>query len=303
MVDDQTKNRGMMVFEVFIAHLKQYTDLDAIKKQYKDSSGIIDELYSYTLICSRKIIDPDPDNYIQYDPDEATIVGLLVKQHKSLEQLIHAHDSGFLDVAWPFIRINYEAYIKMLYLIRGGKDAQRDYRLKSYKNRYRMYEKYNKKGNGVTDVFLYKFLEDIKSDGFTIQDFEAVASWKAFEGKSFEKLMIEFEPEDLYLSSYALSSDSIHSDWGDIRQLHLQERDGCYAVKIEPKKYHGRVILACVYLHLQALESFLEWYKTDFGAEILQAEDLITELKRVSKILLSYFLKVYESKPDVFVKN
>lgn len=293
----------MMVFEDYIAHLKQYTDLDAIKKQYKDSSGIIDKVCSYTLMCSRKIIDPDPNNYIQYDPDDATIVGLLVKQHKGLEQLIQAHKLGTLDVAWPFIRINYEAYIKMLYLIREGKAAQREYRLKSYKNRYKMYEEYNKKGNGVTDVFLYKFLEDIKAEGFAIQDFEAVTSWKAFGGLSFEKLMTEFEPGELYLSGYALESDSIHSDWGDIRQLHLQERDGRFAVKIEPEKYHGRVILFCAYLHLQALESFLEWYKTDFGAEIVQAEGLITELKRVGKILWSHFLNVYEYNPDVFVKN
>lgn len=293
----------MTVFEELIAHLKLYADLDAIKMQYKDSNGIIDELCLYTLACSQKIIDPDPYNYIQYDPDDATIVGLLVKQHKGLELLIKSHKSGNLDVACPFIRINYEAYIKMLYLIREGEAAQRDYRLKSYKNRYKLFEKYNKKGNGVTDVFLYKFLEDIKADGFTIQDFEAITSWKAFGGKTFEKLMKEFEPEKLYLSTYALCSDSIHSDWGDIRQLYLQEFNGKFAVNIEPEKYHGRLILSCIYLHLQALESFLEWYKTGFGAEIVHAEDTITELKRVSRILLSHFLNVYENKPDVFVRN
>ena len=293
----------MSVFEELIAHLKHYSDLATIQKEFKDSSGIIEELCSYTLMCSRKIIDPDPDNYIQYGPDDATVIGLLIKQHKGLEQLIQAHNSGTLDVAWSFIRINYEAYIKMRYLIREGKSAQRDYRLKSYKNRYKMYEKYNRKGNGVTDVFLYKFLEDIKAEGFTIQDFERISSWKAFGGKSFEMLMKEFEPEELYLSSYALGSDSIHSDWGDIRQLHLQELDGNFAVRIEPEKYHSRVILSCVYLHLQALEGFLQWYKTDFGAVIVNADDLISELKRVSRILLSHFLDVYEYQPDVFVKN
>ena len=191
----------------------------------------------------------------------------------------------------------------MRYLIREGKSAQRDYRLKSYKNRYKMYEKYNRKGNGVTDVFLYKFLEDIKVEGFTIQDFEAIKSWKAFGGKSFENLMKEFESAELYLPSYALVSDSIHSDWGDIRQLHLQELDGKFAVKIEPEKYHGRVILSCVYLHLQALENFLQWYRTDFGAEIIHAEDLVAELIRVIGILNSYFIGIYENKPDVFVRN
>lgn len=293
----------MTVFEEIIARLNYFKDIEAIMQFSADSSVIIEELCTYTLMCSRKIIDPNPDNYLQYDPDDAVVVGLLVKQHKGLEQLIQAHNSGNLDVAWPFIRINYEAYIKMRYLIREGKSAQRDYRLKSYKNRYKMYEKYNRKGNGVTDVFLYKFLEDIKVEGFTIQDFEAIKSWKAFGGKSFENLMKEFESAELYLPSYALVSDSIHSDWGDIRQLHLQELDGKFAVKIEPEKYHGRVILSCVYLHLQALENFLQWYRTDFGAEIIHAEDLVAELIRVIGILNSYFIGIYENKPDVFVRN
>lgn len=78
----------MSVFEELIAHLKNYSDLATIQKEFKDSSGIIEELCSYTLMCSRKIIDPDPDNYIQYGPDDATVIGLLIKQHKGLEQLI-----------------------------------------------------------------------------------------------------------------------------------------------------------------------------------------------------------------------
>lgn len=254
-------------------------------------------------MCSKKIIDPDPDNFILYDPDDATVVGLFVKLHKGLKVLLSAHFSGTLDALWPLIRINYEAYIKMRYLIREGKDAQKEYRLKSYKNRYKMYQKYNDGGNSVTDVFLYKFLNDINDEGFTIKDFGESTSWKAFGGKSFEELMKEFEPAENYLSGYALESDSIHSDWGDVRQLHLQPSNGRFFVKIEPKQYHGRVILACIYLHLQAIESFLNWYKNDFGAEIVFAEELITELKRVSQMLMLHFIDIYKNSPDYFVQH
>lgn len=293
----------MTVFEEITQHLKQYSDIEAISSRFKNSNSVVQELGEYTVLCSRKIIDPDPENYIQYNPDDATIVGLFVKQHKGLECLFEAHKSGRLDVAWPYIRIDYEAYIKMRYLIDKGRDARRDYRIKSYKNRYEMYKRHNKKGNGVTDVFLYKFLSDIKEEGFTIEDFEAITSWKAFGGLSFEKLMKEYEPADFYLPGYALESDSIHSDWGDIRQLHLNMLHGKYSVKIDPEIYHGRVILMCIYLHLQSTGYFLEWTKKDFGVEILYADDLVDELKRVSAILMSYFVEIYENTPDVFVNK
>lgn len=293
----------MTVFKEFIQQLKQYDSLGAIQTRFQDSSGIIKELGTITVLCSQIIIDPDPENYIQYDPDEATVVGLFIKLHKGLDVLFNAHLSGALDAVWPLIRINYEAYIKMRYLIREGKDAQKEYRLKSYRNRYRMYKEYNDGGNAVTDVFLYKFLNDIKDEGFTIQEFENNKSWKAFGGKSFEELLKEFEPAENYLSGYALGSDSIHSDWGDIRQLHLQPSNGHFVVKIEPEKYHGRVILACIYMHLQAAESFLDWYKNDFGADIVFAEELIKELKRVSEMLMLHFIDIYKNRPDFFVQN
>lgn len=293
----------MSVFKTIIQYLKQFTDIEVMSSHFKDSSGIIEKIGEYTLLCSKKIIDPDPSNFIAYKPDDATIIGLFVKQHKELNLLFNSHLSGNLDAAWPLIRINYEAYIKMKYLIRGGSSLQRDYRLKSYKNRFKMYQKFNQKGNGVTDVFLNKFLDDIKQDGFSIEDFESMNNWKAFDGKYFESLLKEFEPGENYLSGYALGSDSIHSDWGDIRQLHLGSDDGHYVVKIEPEKYHGRVILACIYLHLQATESILKWYKTELDAEIIDADELVAELKRVSSLLMSYFIDIYENTPDIFVRK
>ena len=83
----------MTVFEEIIARLNYFKDIEAIMQFSADSSVIIEELCTYTLMCSRKIIDPNPDNYLQYDPDDAVVVGLLDKQHKGLEQLIQAHNS------------------------------------------------------------------------------------------------------------------------------------------------------------------------------------------------------------------
>lgn len=106
-----------------------------------------------------------------------------------------------------------------------------------------------------------------------------------------------------FLNIYTFNYTPLPVDHGNGFQNIVHHVHGNCAVRIEPEKYHSRVILSCVYLHLQALESFLQWYKTDFGAVIVNADDMISELKRVSRILLSHFLDVYEYQPDVFVKN
>lgn len=266
--------------------------------QVKD---LIAKVVSYTVKLSELTIDPDPNNYVVYSPDEATVVGLFVKQHKGFVMLADAHYSGRLDSCWPIIRINYEAYIKMKYLIQEGKSAQREYRLLSFKNRYDIYKGYNTEDNPVADVFIYKFLEDIKAEGFAISDFENVTNWKAFGGKSLKCLVDEIAPDDKYLFQYALMSDSIHSDWGDIRQLHLASSNGNYVIKNEPEVYHERVVLSLVYSHILALESFLKWYKNDFGAEIYRGEETVSELKRVTCLIYLRFMDTYKNHPDVFV--
>ena len=114
--------------------------------QVKD---LIAKVVSYTVNLSELTIDPDPNNCVVYSPDEATVVGLFVKQHKGFVMLTDAHYSGRLDSCWPIIRINYEAYIKMKYLIQEGKSAQREYRLLSFKNRYDIYKGYNTEDNPV----------------------------------------------------------------------------------------------------------------------------------------------------------
>ena len=55
----------------------------------------------------------------------------------------------------------------------------------------------------------------------------------------FQKIE-EIEGEGLYNSLYAIISDSIHSDWGETRQLYLkkqEEKDYMYTYMNDSEKY------------------------------------------------------------------
>ena len=66
---------------------------------------------------------------------------------------------------------------------------------------------------------------DIKSEDFSIEDIaEADAKKKkAFGGKTLAQLVEEFDQKETYTPVYGYLSDSIHTDWGETRQLYLHE--------------------------------------------------------------------------------
>lgn len=107
----------------------------------------------------------------------------------------------------------------MSYLIIHGEKAQKEYRLYSFKDRYRFFKSSKDKENGYFDVRNKKFLEDLKSEGFKLEDLESAQ--KSFGGKNMRQLIEEIDGEGLYNSLYAIMSDSIHSDWGETRQVYL----------------------------------------------------------------------------------
>lgn len=287
----------MSFTEELIQSFKAIKTVDDVKQRLSSGNDLIVNICDAIAGVVNTILDPCPEHYIVVDKNKATVIGLMVKQFKCYDVLLKAHRDGNLDSVFALFRIGYEAYIKMLYLIKHGAEAQKDYRLKSYKRRYELFQKFNGQNNPTMNVFIYKFLEDIKEDGFSVDDFKAVTDWRQFEGKSFEALMSEFEPVDLYIPTYALISDSVHSDWGDIRQLHVQGKNDNYCIKLGPVKLNDRVILPFADILLMASKTYLDWL--EIGLE--SVEECLSELHRLIHLIGEMYKDIYKNQPDTFV--
>ena len=109
----------------------------------------------------------------------------------------------------------------MKYLIIHGETAQHEYRLLSYKDRYKFYEQTKDEDNIYFKSRNAKFLNNLQDDGFSLDDLKPIIGKKAFGGKTFRDLVRDLDDDRLYTSLYGILSDPIHSDWGEISQVYL----------------------------------------------------------------------------------
>ena len=258
--------------------------------------SVCDKLISLLKI----IIDPDKNAYICMSRDDATILGLFVKQFKYLQDLVASYRSENTHLFFLVQRIRYETIIKMTYLIKYP-SARREYRLKSYKNRYKIYKE--KTDDPVYKVMISKFLDDIVSDDFSTGDFEQIKDWR-LGSKSFDKIVADVDYAENYKLAYGIPSDMIHSDWGEIRQLYLkQTEDGKVMFHdLGERKLHYRGLLYELDLSCNAAYSFINWVEDSEEFRYNKfIKTNIREIHEIVSIILEHVLNIFRTSPETYM--
>lgn len=263
-----------------------------------DNSRLVYPLCDKTLLIISKCVDLDPNNYFVFDNNKATIAGLFIKQVKLFEEFYEAYKSDKLYLCVILQRIIYEAFIKMEYLIKDGDEAQKTYRSYSYKDRNKFYEEYKTSEEGYFKIRNKKYLNDLVDDGFTIDDIKK--SKKSFGGKNIFQLMKEFEDKSLYGSLYGMASDSIHSDWGDIRQLYLRKasEQNIYIIPEDiTMKAHFRYLLPMLDIINDSAIKYIDWILSIDSSyqKLIVYKNKLNEFKRVSTLIMECVFKEYNN--------
>lgn len=283
-----------------ITPFSKFQTVEDIRLFLEDRESVIIPVCDNTLFVMRKILDPRKDEFLTFGPDDATVVGIMVKIYKLTEAIVDAYKNNKLELICIYSRLIFEAYIKMRYLIDNGVKSQREYRLSSYKGRLEMYNEHLKNPNPVSEVMVRKFLSDIKEEGITINEIES-APKKAFGGKNFRQILKEVGAEELYTSQYSILSDSIHSDWGETRQLYMYVKDGRYAAKIDDEIAHYRTVIPNIHTALTATKDYISW-ASDLGYTELKAfYGLVCEFIRVVRLISKSFIEVYQNTPETYM--
>ncbi len=253
------------------------------------------------LLCILKIIiDPDEERYICMSRDDATILGLFVKQYKYLQDIVDSYKSQNTHLFFLLQRIRYEAIIKMLYLMKHP-DARREYRIKSYKNRHNVYKEHN--NDTMFLVMISKYLEDIQKDSISIDELDQIKNWK-LGSINFDQMVGEVDHKENYRLAYGLPSDMIHSDWGEIRQLYLdQNEDGTLMFHdLEDKPLHYRALLYELAISCKAATSYMKWVEDIDNIEYSdRIKTRICEINDVLIIAQKHVLNIYSSSPDTYM--
>lgn len=254
----------------------------------------------------RKSISPNDKDYICCHRKQAPILGLYVKIYKFWKECLEVYKRGELGIYIVYERILCEAFTKMVYLIVNGEEALDDFRLTSYKNRIIAYNKTEKEDDGVNLVRNTKFLDDLKADGFTTEDL------KSIKPKNFKTILnlinqiyTQEEKDLIYTLKYGLSSDAIHSDWGELRQIHLNDiGEGMMVPNIGELVYnHYRIILPIADIISLAIQAFVS-YINEIKAVINAGDALVSmaeEIQRVLRLIFEHIKDEYENTPDAFM--
>jgi hypothetical protein len=266
-----------------------------------DNEKLILPICDNIVFALGKCLDPVEDSYIVYNRNQATVIGLFVKQYELFQSFISASRNGDTAATIIFFRIIYEAYIKMRYLIKYGENAQKEYRLCSYTNRYKFYLAHKDEDNPVAKISITKFISDIKEEDFTIDDIEEVVTKKKknFGGKTFAQLVEEFDQKEFYNAVYGYLSDSIHSDWGEARQLYLQTTENFSFVYNPEKdiKIPLRELTAISQVMLESSFAYFDWFEAiDNKFPIIGImKSLLKEMQRVISLIMVNIANDYKS--------
>lgn len=279
----------------------KYQKPEDVRPYIDDNEKLILPICDNIIFALRKCLDPFEDNFVTYDRNQATVLGVFIKQYQLFQSFVKASRDNDVAATIIFQRITYEAYIKMQYLIKYGEESQKEYRLCSYKSRYKVYQTYKDNDNQIARIMIEKFNADIKNEDFSIEDIaEAVAKKrKGFGGKNLSQLVDEFEQKNIYIPIYGYLSDSIHTDWGETRQLFLQETDDASFVYNPQKdiKTPARLLAAQAQIMLDSSFLFFDWLESiDRKFDIVSImEALLIEHNRVLSLILVNISEDYKS--------
>ena len=277
---------------------KSLVAISDVEPLLDNNNDLVYPLCDNTLFFISKCINLDPENDVVFDNNQATIAGLFIKQVKLFEEFYDAYKKGKLYLCGILQRIIYEAFIKMEYLIKYGDEAQETYRKYSYKDRFKFYEEYKTSEKGYFKIRNKKFLDDLEDDGFTIDDIKNLK--KSFGGKNFFQLVEEFEDKSLYTSLYGMASDSIHSDWADIRQLYLRKKSeqNSYIIPEDLKmEIHFRYLLAMLDIINNSAIKYIDWFlslTTNYN-QLIVYKNMLAEFRRVYTLIMECVFKEYNS--------
>ena len=151
-------------------------------------------------------------------------------------------------------------------------------------------------------------MKDLEADGFTINDIKSAhpRTFKSIQ-EIVESTYTKEEKDILYTVIYGFSSDAIHSDWGELRQIHLNDTgDGMMTPNIDEIIYnHFRIILPMADIVSQAIQVFIPIINET--KEIIIAGDSIVtmaeDIQRVIRLVFEHVADEYEKNPDVFLQK
>lgn len=276
-------------------------------KPLLESNDFIYSICDNVLFVMKHCIDIDKENYLIVNSNQATVLGLFNKQFRLFSHFVDCYKSNKMEICFILQRIIYEAFIKMLYLIKKGVSVQKQYRENSYRNRLDFYENTDNAQYGYLKIRNKKFILDLEEEGLSIEDIKK--SKKPFPPmtqliKELEKYNKKEKENNskFYNSLYGIPSDPIHSDWGEIRQLYLEKGKNFNEYYVEVNKIiegHYRYLILFTEIMIESTSNYINWINSIFDLNTFRL--LLSELKRITILIMQCVFDEYNAEDSKYM--
>lgn len=253
------------------------------------------------LLISYKMLDPNKDNFVVFEQDQAPIAGLFHKQVRFFKYYIQSYEDNNPDICFLLNRIIYEAYIKMRYLIDNSEDIK-EYRALSYKSHVEILNNPILSNTPNAGVLRRKFERALNVEGFSIDDIEQARRNPG--GKNFRQMQELYDHPALYSPIYSATSDSIHSGWNEIRQMYLRCDDDNkqYVVDTEYSQVlHYRMLISIGNIMVDSSIAYYQWITRILPGIAPGLSPLLKEFKRICLLISEVIIDTYKENPEQYL--
>ena len=253
-------------FEIDAADVRTFDDEESFTAV---SVGLLVERGSYLCIAT-SILPPPPHRWSRH---EAVLVGHVARLYKLVSALLDYTCQHRRETTFIFARLAFECIVNTLFLIKNDSaDLVASYIEYSLRHEKRLRDRMRETiaaRHGVVLPIEERMLRSIessaKASGVELDDIRATSNWGS--KNLFEKAR-DVGLEDAYLGAFAGPSHSVHGNWQDLLEYHLEADPEGYVANLQWHRPRPQLLTTLALLTVRLLETF-------FSSVVGRAGDVI----------------------------
>lgn len=257
---------------------------------------LVIEAGSYTCVAANLYRNEE----MIWTRDEASLGGHLVRLYKLVDTLLDQTCKHRREISVVVARLIFECIVNLRYMIANASDDLfRSYRIYSLQHELKLLERIETniaERDGLSlpieDRMITSILASFKASDLTRQEV-ADNRQRNWSGLNLYERAKAIGLEQAYLAAFGGSSHTIHGNWQDLLEYHLEKiDDNAYRSNIGWHLPRPQILEALVTLIVDALADYI-WYIAESDAEdfLQRLDDLKCRTRQLSELHEAFLLK------------
>jgi hypothetical protein len=238
------------------------------------SVSLLIEVGSYVCIAGNVF----PIETKSWNINQAIVGGHLVRLYKFISAMLDQTCQHRRETSFVFMRLAFECIVNLRYLIKNkSEELFRSYKAYSLKHEYKLYKTIKKniadRGGGELEIES-RMLESIKNSFRTSEinmDEIQPSKLRNWGGKNIFEKARDVGLEEVYLSAFGGGSHSIHGNWQDMLEYHLEKQpNSSFKPVFEWHRPRPQYLNAIALYSTEAIIEYLNWISSGTAEEIVE---------------------------------